>query len=175
MRLGDKKFHNRKRAGFLPYLELPRHTSQILELAINLTKEPFDEQERQFWVDHGWRIRRSYEVAASPEDYQNYIRNSLGEFSCAKPSCVHLQTAWISDRTICYLASGRPAIVEHTGPSSFLPDAEGIFRFRNLTEAVDALERVDADYEQQSKRARALAEDAFDGEKIVKNILQIVL
>jgi hypothetical protein len=175
MNLGGKKIYNRKRAGFLPYLELPRHTSQILELAINLTKKPFDERERQFWVDHGWRIKRSSEVASSPEGYQNYLRNSLGEFSCAKPSYVHLQTAWISDRTICYLASGRPAIVEHTGPSSFLPDAQGIFRFRNLSEAVDAIERVAADYEQQSKRARELAEDAFDGEKIVKNILEIVL
>ena len=175
MRLGGKEFYNGKRAGFMPYIELPRHTSEVLELAIHLTTKEADERDREFLIGHGWHLKNSNEVASRPEDYHTYIQNSLGEFSCAKPSYVHLQTAWISDRTICYLASGKPAIIEHTGPSSFIPDAEGIFRFRNFTEAIHALEKASADYEHQSKLARALAEEFFDGSKIVSNILQAAL
>lgn len=175
IRLGERKFYNSKRAGFMPYVELPRHTSQILELAIHLTAKDADERDRELFTGHGWRLKNSNEVASTAEDYHTYIQNSLGEFSCVKPSCIYLQNAWISDRTICYLASGKPAIMEHTGPSSFIPDAEGIFRFRNFTEAVQALEKTVADYENQSRLARALAEEFFDGQKIAKNILQFAL
>ena len=175
IRIGQKKFYNGKRAGFMPYLELPHHTSQILELAIHLTTKEADDQDRELLTTHGWRLKNSAEVASTTENYRSYIQNSLGEFSCVKPSCVLLQNAWISDRTICYLASGKPAIIEHTGPSSFIPDAEGIFRFRNFTEAIQALEKVAADYEHQSKLARALAEEFFDGRKIATNLLQVAL
>ena len=175
IRLGEKKFYNGKRAGFLPYLELPGHISQKVELAIHLTTKEADEKDREIFNSHGWSIKNSSVVASTAEDYHDYIQNSAGEFSCVKPSCVLLQNAWISDRTICYLASGKPAIVEHTGSSSFLPDADGIFRFRNLTEAIQAFEKVSADYEHQCKRARALAEEFFDGRKIAENLLQIVV
>jgi hypothetical protein len=175
MKLGDREFYNGKRTGFKPYFDLPRHTSRRLELAIQLTSNEADMRERDLLISHGWQLKNSTEVASTLEDYHSYIQNSLGEFSCAKPSFVHLQTAWISDRTICYLASGKPAILEYTGASSFLPDAEGIFRFRNFTEAVQALEKATADYENQSKLARAFAEEFFDGSKIVKNVLQAAL
>src|SRR5262249_54925249 len=102
------------------------------------------------------------DFTATPEQYRTYLQQSRGEFSCAKPSCMQLQNAWISDRTICYLASGKPAIVQHTGPSRFLPDAEGLFRFRNLNEAVRVISLVEADYERQCRAARALAEAHFD-------------
>ena len=76
------------------------------------------------------------EIAATPHDYQRYIQRSAGEFSCAKPSCIRMQNAWISDRTVCYLASGKPAVVQHTGVSRYLPDSAGLFRFSNPVEAV---------------------------------------
>ena len=66
-----------------------------------------------------------------------------------KPSCVRLQNSWVSDRTLCYLASGKPAVVEHTGPSRFLPDSGGLFRFRDVEEAVLCLEKVANDYKRQ--------------------------
>jgi hypothetical protein len=85
---------------------------------------------------------------------------------------MQLQNAWISDRTICYLASGKPAIVQHTGPSRFLPDAEGLFRFRNLNEAVRVISLVEADYDRQCRAARALAEAYFDAEKVIRRFLE---
>jgi hypothetical protein len=84
---------------------------------------------------NSWRVRESRDVAGRPEAYRTYIQRSRGEFSCAKPSCMEFQNAWISDRTLCCLASGKPAVVQHTGPSRFLPHGEGMFRFVSLDEA----------------------------------------
>jgi hypothetical protein len=167
-------YSNEKRAGFLPYLDLPRHTSQSLELALWLRKKK-DARERSMLEERGWRVRDSMSVSSTPWDYQHYIQSSLGEFSCVKPSCVRFQNAWISDRTLCYLASGKPAVVQDTGPSRMLPDAAGLFRFRDLQQAARHLETVAADYDGQCLLARQLAEEFFDAKKIVKGVLETVL
>ena len=99
-----------------------------------------------------WAV--SFPQHSPPWDYQRYVQASQGEFSCAKPSCVRLQNAWVSDRTLCYLASGKPAVVQHTGASRFLPDAEGLFRFRTLEEAAHALSAAQSDYERHGRLAR---------------------
>ena len=121
--------------------------------------------------EYGWRARPAYEVTSSPEDYRNYIQGSRGEFSCAKKSCMHLANAWMSDRTICYLASGKPAIVQHTGISRFLPDAEGLFRFHDLQEAARYLEAAEADYDHHARQARALVETHFDAVKVLEPLM----
>jgi hypothetical protein len=84
---------------------------------------------------------------------------------------VKLQNAWVSDRTLCYLASGKPAIVQHTGPSAILPDAEGLFRFTTPDQAATHLEFVLADYARQCRLARALAEEHFDASRVVPLLL----
>ncbi len=169
----DGLYSNDKRTGFLPFLGLPQHTSQPLELALCLS--PSEEEERAELQKRGWRVRHSYDVAPTPWEYQRYIQDSLGEFSCVKPSCIHLQNAWVSDRTLCYLASGKPSVIQHTGASRFLPDAAGMFRFRDMGEAVRCLETVMADYEQQCRLARALAEEYFDAQKVVGSVLERAL
>src|SRR5262245_38972779 len=110
---GDSWYENNKRAGFSPFLDLPQYTSACIELALDLGD---DYAERNRLQELGWRVRDAREVASNPDTYRAYIRNSRGEFSCVKPSYVRLQTAWISDRSLCYLASGRPVVVQHTGP-----------------------------------------------------------
>ena len=159
-----------KRDSFLEYVDLPSRVLPTLELALTLGDAA--ERERKFWGRYGWRIRDSHKFTATPEEYRAYIQQSRGEFSCAKPSCMQLQNAWVSDRTICYLASGKPAIVQHTGPSRFLPDAEGLFRFRDTDEAVRMISLVEADYERQCRAARALAETYFDAEKVIRRVLE---
>jgi hypothetical protein len=166
-------YRNDKRAGFLPYLDLPRMTTQPLELALCTTAG--EEAELDGLRNRGWRVRHAYEVAATPEDYQAYVRDSRGEFSCAKPSCVRLQNAWVSDRTLCYLASGKPAVVQHTGPSRILPENAGLVRFHTPEEAVRGLEAVAADYDRHSRQARALAEEVFDARKVVRRVLELAL
>lgn len=172
---GNESYSNQKRDGFLPYLDLPSMTKQPLELALGLGRSVAGEEENRALVARGWRVRHADEVTATPADYHRYIQGSKAEFSCCKPSCVRLQNAWISDRTICYLASGRPAVVQHTGPSGFLPDASGLFRFKTPEEALRAIDEIAGDYPRQSANARALAVEYFDSAKVAKKLLETAM
>jgi len=183
-------YENNKRVTFLDYVTLPESTSQALELALNLgdgddeesnvpeqrvpgvTDYVSDAVDRRMLESHGWRLRNAYEVADSPETYQSYIQSSRGEFSCVKPSCIEFQNAWISDRTICYLASGKPVVVQDTGPSGYLPNGEGMFRFSSLEQAEDALSMINADYEKHCRAAREIAEEFFDADDITTSMLE---
>jgi hypothetical protein len=171
---GDNEYENTKRVAFLEFADLPQLTRQPLELALFLRTEK-DAEERRDLERRGWLIRPSQEVASTPESYQAYIQQSRGEFACAKPSYIKLETAWISDRTLCYLASGKPAVVQYTGPSAFLPDGEGLFRFSTPREAADAFEKINRDYAKHSRVARQIAEDFFDAKKVVTEILSKAL
>jgi hypothetical protein len=166
-------YRDDKRTGFMPFLDLPGNTAQPLELALVLGRNEADE--RTALEQRGWRLRNAYAVASTPWDYKRYVQNSFGEFSCAKPTYVRLETAWISDRTMCYLASGKPAVVQYTGASRFLPDSAGLFRFRDMQEATHSLEKVVTDYERQCRLARTLAEEHFDAQKVAGRVLERAL
>jgi len=189
-------YENNKRVTFLEYVNLPQLTPQLLELALNLGDGDQDEsiepesqeQKAKSYIPgvtdyisdavdhkildhHGWKLRDAYEVASSPESYQSFIQGSRGEFSCVKPSCLKFQNAWISDRTICYLASGKPVVVQDTGPSSFLPNGEGMFRFSTIEEAAESFTVINSDYEKNCRTARDIAESYFDAKMITAKIL----
>lgn len=197
----DVCYENNKRASFLAFVDLPRRTRETLELALSIgegdppettAKEPSEwRPERPAPVDatdyvgdardvallrrYGWRVRDAREVSGSPEDFRAYVRQSRGEFSCAKPSCMAFQNAWISDRTLCYLASGKPVVVQDTGPSATLPNGLGMFRFRTLEQAAEALESVGADYEKHCRAAREIAEAQFDSRLVLPRLLDAAL
>jgi len=165
-----QRYENTKRVAFLQFAELARLTAQPLELALFLRTER-DMLEKSELEQRGWRVRHSKEVGGDPEAYRTYIQQSRGEFSCAKRSCIEFQNAWISDRTLCYLASGKPAVVQHTGPSNFLPNGEGLFRFQTLRQAAAAFEAINSEYDRHSVAARHIAETWFDARKIAAEIL----
>src|SRR3989449_224581 len=165
---------NTKRVAFLPFVDLPRHTRQPLDLALYLVAHK-DGADRARLESRGWRVCDSREVAGTPETYRAYIQRSRGEFSCAKPTCMELQNAWISDRTLCYLASGKPVVVQHTGPSSYLPHGEGMFRFTSLRDAAEALEEINAHYERHCRAARDIAETHFDSTRVLTTMLNAAL
>jgi hypothetical protein len=164
-------FSNDKSAAFLAYADLPSRTSAKLELAICLGKH-FDEWHARL-TPLGWSIRESWDVTASPDDYRAYIQRSRGEFSCVKAYCPQFVNSWTSDRTICYLASGKPAIVQYTGPSRY--SGEGLLHFKSMDEAVRGLAAIESDYERHSRAARSLIEEFFDGRRVVKQILERAL
>jgi hypothetical protein len=172
--LDNRPINNDKRTAFLPYVELAERTAPGLELALTLDDYTAETDQRLF-ENRGWNMQDAWEVCSTPERYREYIQRSRAEFSCAKPSCRLLSNAWISDRTLCYLASGKPAVVEHTGPSRFLPDDEGLLRFRDIDEAVGAIESVEAEYDKHARLARRLAEELFDGERVVRQVLERAL
>jgi hypothetical protein len=169
--LADDKgewYDNSKRAAFERYLHLPSTSHTPLELCIDLgTYEP----EKQRLSDLGWRLRNSHDVD-DPQHYRSYIQHSRGEFSCAKRGYVLMQTGWLSDRTACYLASGRPVVVEKTGPSRDLPDRDGILRFTTPDEASEMLAAVGADYSHHSRAARQIAEAHLDARKVLPRLLE---
>ena len=199
----DVLFENNKRVSFMQYVELPRHSPQVLELALCLgegdpvEREQFqqhghawaaaapcpdditdyvsDAKDRLILEHYGWRVIHSSEAAGTPQRYQDYIQRSRGEFSCAKPSCMYFQNAWVSDRTICYLASGKPVVVQDTGPSDYLPNGDGMFRFSTLEQAIDALAEINADYERHCRAARDIAETWFDARVILQQMLDVAL
>ena len=167
-----RTINEEKHVAFLEYQGLPSRTTARLELAICLAEHY--EEWRARMEPLGWKIREAWEVSATPDRYRAYIQQSRGEFSCVKPSCVTLANAWISDRTLCYLASGKPAVVQYTGKSRLLPDADGLFRFRNMDEAVRALSAAESDYARHSRLARQLAEE-FDAPRVVARVLERAL
>jgi hypothetical protein len=170
--LDDESICNDKRVAFLPYANVPARSGRPLEVALTLD-DYTEETDVPVLERGGWTVRDAWEACGTPDDYRAYIQGSRAEFSCAKPSCRVLANAWISDRTVCYLASAKPAVVEHTGPSRFLPEREGLLRFRDIDEAVAAIEVVESDYEHQCRLARELAEEHFDGEKVLGRVLEV--
>jgi hypothetical protein len=166
---------NSKRAGFMPFIELPRRTSQPLELAIFLGDRPADAEYRRELEEHGWRVRHAAEVAGDPVRYRDYIRASRAEFSAVKPSCLLFGNGWVSDRSLCYLASGRPVVVQDTGPNPLLPSDEGMFRFSTLDEAAAAVAAVNAGYEHHARAARELVEEHFDAKDVAARLLDVAL
>ncbi len=171
---GQEECHdNNKRVAFLEHLALPGLTPQPLELALHLADD--DGADQRLLEQHGWRVRPARDVACTPQRYQAYIHGSRGEWSCAKPFFVKLQNAWISDRTVCYLASGKPAVVQDTGPSAYLPNGDGLFRFTTPAQAAQAFDTINADYERHCRAARDLAETHFDARRVLTRLLETAL
>jgi hypothetical protein len=166
-------YDNSKRVAYLAFAELPRLTSQPLELAIHLASD--DTQERRTLERSGWRIHHASEVSRTPEMYRSYIQRSRGELSCVKPSCVKLQNGWVSDRSLCYLASGKPVVMQSTGPNRHLPFGEGIFQFSTPAQAAEALATVNDDYPKHCRSAREIAETYFDARRTAERILDVAL
>jgi hypothetical protein len=162
-------YRNDKSISFLRFADLPSQTSSELELAIA------DHADRASLERRGWRVRHAREVASTPESYRSYVQSSRGEFSCVKPSCLEFQNAWVSDRTLCYLSSGKPVVVQDTGPSSFLPDGEGMFRFSTIEEAAQALAAIESDYERHCRTAREIAEALFDARVVLSRVVELAM
>jgi hypothetical protein len=162
-------YENSKRINYLRFANLPQNLHQELELAVYMTEE--DDHERNLMERGGWKIRLSTEVARTPERYQSYIQESRAEFSVVKPSCIFFQNAWMSDRSLCYLASGKPVVVQNTGPSVYLPDGDGLLRFSTAEDAVTAIEAINSSYLHHCKSAREIVEEYFDSQKVLSELL----
>jgi hypothetical protein len=148
---------------FAKFVDLPALTVQPIELAVNGPKDLLRE--------HGWAVVDGMMVSSDLNKYRDYIQRSKAEFSVAKHVYVTTRSGWFSDRTECYLAAGRPALVQDTGFSRYLPVGEGLLSFSNLDEAVDGIDRINADYRLHSRRARDLAREHFDARVVLPQLL----
>jgi hypothetical protein len=168
--LGDEVIEGHKRTSFLRVLELPRRVPVQLELAANI--HPEETADRNLLTSAGWHLTDPALVTGTPEAFRRYVQQSRGEFGCAKPSYVRTRPGWVSDRTVCYLASGRPCVVEATGAEDHLPPSAGLRFFRTLDEAAECLRAVERDYVAAARAARELAEEVFATQVVVPTILK---
>ena len=159
-----------KRAAYLEYLDLPRLSRRPFELAANIGAED-PAGDRALLQNHGWRLADPHEVSGSPEQYREYIASSRAEFMCAKPIHVAMRTGWFSDRSVAYLASGRPVLAQETGFGERLPTGRGLLAFRDMPEALAGVAEIDGNYAAHCGAARELAEAFFDSTKSLAALL----
>jgi GT2 family glycosyltransferase len=154
---------------FMKIIDLPQRTAQPFELALSSY-----EDDREMLEAMGWRVRHALDFSTDPDAYRDYIADSRGELTVAKDQNVRLRTGWFSDRSATYLAAGRPVISQDTGFTNVLPNGEGLFGFSTIEEALEAVERVNADYERNSAVASAIAADYFSADVVLSQLLDDV-
>jgi len=152
--------------------DLPSRTTERLELALAI--HPDEKPDLAALAAHGWRLLDPAEVAGTPEQYAQFVRGSKGEFGVAKSGYVASNCGWFSDRSACYLASGRPVVAQDTGWGNWLATGDGVLPFRTAAEAAAAMDAVARDYARHSRAARATAERYFDSDKVLPALLDAV-
>lgn len=165
--LDGETYYWSKDREFLKLVDLPRRCNAMLELAAGV-----DDANFETLIDHGWRVISSVEVSRDVASYHRYIQESKGEFTVAKDQNIRLRSGWFSDRSACYLASGRPVVTQETGFSNTLPTGEGLYSFVSLHDAADALNAIEADYESNRKAAREIAREYFAADRVLSSLLE---
>jgi hypothetical protein len=150
---------------FRKFIDLPQRTSHRFELAVN--------GPHRLLREHGWDTVNAMDVSKSLWDYRAFIQGSRAEFGVAKHAYVSYCSGWFSDRTECYLAAGRPALVQDTGWSAHLPAGAGLLRFSTCDEALDGLDRIVGDWTMHSKRAAEIAREHFDAGAVLSRFLEV--
>jgi hypothetical protein len=156
--------YGQRDAEFPKFQELPRRTNQALRLA-------------QMGVDpknleaHGWEVVPGEVISKTPADYRKFIQRSRGELGIPKHGYAKMKGGWISDRSVCYLASGRPVVIEDTGLGSAIPLGNGLLTFDSIDSAVTAIDKVNCDYLHHRSAARHLAEEFFSTDKVLPKLL----
>ena len=121
---------------------------------------------------NGWRVVDPEKVCRDLDSYRRYIQSSKAEWSVAKNGYIRGQAGWFSERSACYLAAGKPVVLQDTGFSAVLPVGEGIVPFTDLEGAVDGIRQVEGNYGRHARAARAIAEEWFDSAKVLTRLLQ---
>jgi hypothetical protein len=157
-----------KHVNFLRMLDVPKAAGVPFTMAM---LPPTAEIEAQVTAA-GWRLTDPRPVSASIDAYGDFIRGSRAEFTVAKDIYVRPKSGWFSDRSVCYLASGRPVVTMATEFSRFYPVGEGLFEYADKAGALDAIAAVNADYARHAKAARHLAEEFFDAKRVVGKMMK---
>jgi hypothetical protein len=155
---------------FRRFLELPARTGEPFEVALDI--DDGDRADAESLERHGWMLADPRAVAGDPWRYRDYVRRSAAELMIAKNLYVDTRSGWFSDRSACYLASCRPALVQDTGLEGFLPLGEGLLAFSDPAEATAAVKEVRADYDRHSRAARAIAEEHFAAQRVLRRLLE---
>lgn len=156
----DRRTYGLKVHEFRALIELPSRSRHDFELALDI--HPADEPDRQRLLENGWKLVDPRDAAFDPDRFRAYVQGSAAEFSVAQGVYVGTRSGWFSDRSVRYLASGRPALVQDTGFSRTLPCGNGLVPFTGLADAVTGADDIIARYDEHAAAARELAARHFD-------------
>ncbi len=161
--------YGQKAHSWRQFFSLPKLTGEQFSLALAIHPGEIDDIKQL--VENDWRLLDPQSETATPASYQAFIQGSKAELGIAKSGYVVSQSGWLSDRSVCYLASGRPVLAQETGFSKFLPTGEGLLTFQDLTEAEAGVAEICGHYKQHRAAARALAVEYFDSKKVLTQFL----
>jgi hypothetical protein len=153
---------------FRKFVSLPSLVSANFEVALDI--HPADKADADLLRSNGWSLVDPLSVAADPWTYQSYVRQSRAEVMIAKNMYVESRSGWFSDRSICYLASGKPVLAQDTGFGDRYASDEGIVAFSDLDGAVAGADLISGDYPRHSRAAREIAEEHFDSKKVLPRL-----
>ena len=159
---------------FRAFVELPKRIDADATFEIALDIHPGDQKDLDLLRQNGWRVVDPKTVAGDPHLFRQYIQTSAAEFSVAQAMYVHTRSGWFSDRTVRYLACGRPALVQDTGFSDLLPVGRGLLAFRTIDEAAAGADDIVDHYEEHASAAREIAERHFDSERVLSQFCEQV-
>jgi hypothetical protein len=163
-------FYGQKAHSLRQFLSLPRLAGQKFLLALAI--DPGEARDLEALAANGWQLVDPGRVAATPAAYREFIQGSRAEFGIAKSGYVASRCGWFSDRSACYLASGRPVLAQDTGFGRFLPVGEGLFSFATPDDVLGALESLRGDHARHRRAARAIAEEYFDSDRVLSRLLR---
>jgi len=159
---------------FRKMIDLPRRVpAAAFEIALDI--HPGDNADREALEEHGWRLTDPHTEAPGPLEFRRFVQRAGAEFSVAQGIYVETCSGWFSDRTVRYLASGKPALVQDTGFSRNYPTGEGLVPFSSLEEAVAGAAGIASDHARHAAAARKLAEERFDSDKVLTRFLEQAL
>jgi len=168
MEIAGEAYFWSKHVNFQKALEVAGRAAQPIEISTNLTSGP--DYDRA--ISGGFSIAPVIPMSLDIDEYRNYVSGSRGEFTVAKDIYVRPRTGWFSDRTVCYLAAGRPVVTQRTGFEKFIPTGAGLLGFDTPDEAVDAIRAINADYPRHALAAREIAAEYFGAEKLLDEIAE---
>jgi hypothetical protein len=166
------ELYGQKAHSFRDLIDLPLRTGEPLIMALGIHSD--EVRDLLLLRENGWRLLDPVNAAGTAADFQHFVQTSKGELGIAKSGYVKSQCGWFSDRSVCYLASGRPVIAQETGFSRHLPTGEGLLTFTTVDEAVACIDAVNGDYARHSRAARRLAETYFDSGAVLSSLLRRV-
>jgi len=166
----DGTHYGQKAHSLRKLIDLPERVTDRFVLALAI--HPHEAADLDRLTSHRWELVDPAAVAGSPAAYRAFVRGSRAEIGVAKSGYVISRCGWFSDRSACYLASGRPVIAQDTGFSNCLPTGAGLLRFDTTDEAQAAIEDLHRSYVHHARAARGLAEDWLDSDKVLATLLE---
>ncbi len=154
---------------FRRFVDLPLRTGHRYELALDI--HPADHADHARLVENGWTLLDPRRVSGDPEAYRDFIRRSAAEFQVSKGLYVETRSGWFSDRSACYLASGRPVLAQDTGVGEHLPHGDGLLLFETLEDAEAGADRIASGPDRHRAAAREIAVELFASERVLPTLL----